>query len=194
MILATSNAHKTAEFQAMLGEHECVRDLSIFPELGEIVEDAESFEGNADIKALAVSALTDEMVIADDSGLCVSALGGAPGIRSARYAGNSASMEENKALLLQNLADVTDRSAYFVCALSVARKGVIIQRFRGECHGYLLREESGVGGFGYDPMFVPEGEKKSFAELPAAVKNEMSHRAHALMAFQKWFRGVRDAG
>lgn len=186
--LATGNSHKAEEIQAMLGDEITVKDLRSLPEVGEIIEDADTFQGNADIKALAVSALTEELVIADDSGLCVEALDGAPGIYSARYAGEGATMTENKARLIKNLDGISNRKASFICVISVARGGEILTRFRGECSGVLLREESGEGGFGYDPLFIPDGYEKTFAELPAEVKNQISHRAHALSAFKEWMR------
>lgn len=186
LLLATGNSHKTEEIQAMLGEAVEVSDLSSFPELGEIIEDAETFQGNADIKALAAAALTDQLVLADDSGLCVPALGGEPGVRSARYAGENATMVENKARLLKNLDGITDRSASFMCVLSVVQGGEVIQHFTGECKGRLLHGETGEGGFGYDPLFVPEGYEKSFAELPGEVKNKLSHRGIALEKFKAW--------
>lgn len=186
LLLATGNSHKTEEIQAMLGDTVQVKDLRAFPEIGEIIEDAETFAGNADIKALAVSALTDELVLADDSGLCVKALGGDPGVRSARYAGENATMVENKARLLKNLDGISDRAASFMCVLSVAQGGEVIQRFTGECKGSLLRAETGEGGFGYDPLFVPDGYEKSFAEIPGEEKNKLSHRGLALEKFKAW--------
>jgi len=109
LLVATANAHKTEEIQKILGPEISVQDLRTLPELGDIVEDAMTFEGNANIKSLTVSELTPDLVLSDDSGLCVEALDGAPGIRSARYAGEDATMEENKALLLQNMKGKSDR-------------------------------------------------------------------------------------
>ncbi len=186
LLLATSNAHKTEEIQKILGDTVQVSDLRSLPEVGEIVEDAETFEGNANIKSTTVSQLSEGLVLSDDSGLAVASLDGAPGIYSARYAGPEASMEENKALLLTNLAGVTDRQAAFVCVLSVARAGEVVATFRGECAGSIIDSELGSGGFGYDPLFIPEGYEKTFAELPAEVKNEISHRAVAMKKFQTW--------
>lgn len=186
IVLATGNSHKTQEIREILGAGFEVLDISDFPEVGEIIEDADTFEGNADLKALAISRLTDSLVIADDSGLCVDALDEAPGIRSARYAGEQATMEQNKTLLLQNLIGESNRSAKFVCVLSVARSGQIVTRFRGECPGSIISEEHGSGGFGYDPLFIPSGYEQTFAQLGAEIKNELSHRGKAMELFQQW--------
>ena len=187
LLIATGNSHKTEEIQAMLGDDVLVSDLKSLAEVGEIIEDADTFEGNADIKSLAVSGLTKELVLADDSGLVVDALNGDPGIRSARYAGENASMEENKALLLSSLEGEVNRQARFVCVLSVAKEGEVIAQFRGECEGRIIEQELGGGGFGYDPLFIPEGYEKTFAELPAETKNTISHRAVAFKKFQEWY-------
>ncbi len=186
LLVATANAHKTEEIQKILGPEISVQDLRTLPEVGDIVEDALTFEGNANIKSVTVSNLTPDLVLSDDSGLCVEALAGAPGIRSARYAGDDATMEENKALLLQNLKGESDRRAAFVCVLSVARKGEVVATFRGECAGKIIDAEQGEGGFGYDPLFIPDGYTETFAELPAEVKNGISHRAVAMQQFQAW--------
>ena len=186
LLIATSNAHKTAEIQSILGSTVQVTDLRSLPDVGEIIEDADSFEGNADIKSTTVSRLTSGLVLADDSGLTVQALDGAPGIYSARYAGAEASMDENKALLLQNLQGITARAASFVCVLSIAQEGKVIARFRGECHGTIIEGEEGEGGFGYDPLFIPDGYDQTFAQLPAETKNAISHRALAMEQFQSW--------
>ena len=189
LLLATGNAHKTEEIQAMLGAQVLVTDLRELPQIGEIIEDAETFEGNADLKALAVSCYTENLVLADDSGLCVKVLDGEPGVRSARYAGESATMEQNKTLLLKNIKSKNvhgSTPAHFVCALSLAQKGKVIARFRGECHGLLTETASGMGGFGYDPLFIPEGYTETFAEITAEEKNRISHRAHALQQFITW--------
>ncbi len=188
LILATGNTHKAEEIQLMLGSEVEVKDLRSFPQITEIIEDADSFEGNADIKALTVSKLTDELIVADDSGLCVQALNGAPGVFSARYAGRNATMVENKARLLKNLDGISDRAAFFICVLSVVRCKKVIKRFRGECHGKIIYEEKGEGGFGYDPLFIPEGYEKTFSELAAEVKNKISHRARALEKFSEWMK------
>jgi len=186
LLIATGNSHKTEEIQKILGDSIIVSDLRSLPEIGEIIEDSDTFEGNANIKSVTVSKLTENFVLSDDSGLCVEALEGAPGIRSARYAGESATMEENKALLLSNLEKKTDRRAKFVCVLSVARKGEAIVTFRGECPGRIIEEEKGNGGFGYDPLFIPDGYDKTFSELPEETKNAISHRAVAMVKFQTW--------
>jgi len=185
LLLATGNSHKAQEFQKILSGI-TIRDLSSLPEVGEIIENADTFEGNANIKSLSVSRLTDEFVLSDDSGLCVEALNGDPGIRSARYAGEEAEMEENKALLLSNLLGVDTRAAKFVCVLSLAKMGEVVATFRGECPGRIISEEKGDGGFGYDPLFIPDGYAETFSELPLEVKNQISHRAVAIQQFKEW--------
>jgi len=188
LLLATGNTHKTQEIQKILGSEVSVLDLRSLPNVGDIIEDSDTFEGNANIKSVTVSQLTSEIVLADDSGLCVDALSGAPGIRSARYAGENATMEQNKKLLLSELSGRENRKAAFVCVLSVAMQGEVITTFRGECVGRIIDDERGAGGFGYDPLFIPEGYDKTFSELPEEVKNQISHRAVAMKQFQRWLK------
>jgi len=188
LLLATGNTHKTQEIQKILGSGVSVLDLRSLPNVSEIIEDSDTFEGNANIKSVTVSQLTSEIVLADDSGLCVDALSGAPGIRSARYAGENATMEQNKELLLSELSGKENRKAAFVCVLSVAKQGEVIATFRGECVGRIIDDERGAGGFGYDPLFIPEGYDKTFSELPEEVKNQISHRAVAMKQFQGWLK------
>jgi len=193
--IATGNPNKVSEIQTMLGSSMKVKDLTGLSGLGEIQEDALTFTGNADIKALAVSQLCQDFVLADDSGLCVNGLNGAPGVRSARYAGEEASMEQNKKLLLENLKGQKGeaREAYFICALSVAYRGEIVARFEGKSHGRIITEECGEEGFGYDPMFVPEGLDRTFAQISAAEKNKISHRARAMQSFCSWLEEQNNA-
>lgn len=189
ILVATKNAHKTGEIQKILGPKFEVSDLTAHPEIISPEETGASFEENAVIKALAASRLFDGMVLADDSGLEVDALAGAPGVRSARYAGENASDADNRQLLLKELAKAgargKQRSARFHCVLVLAQKGKVLGTFDGRVEGVIVNEPKGNGGFGYDPLFVPEGYCETFAELPAGVKNQLSHRGKALEKLQK---------
>ncbi|MGI9113923.1 MAG: RdgB/HAM1 family non-canonical purine NTP pyrophosphatase [Chthoniobacterales bacterium] len=194
LLLATSNSHKSREFAALLGPQFTVRDLSSLPALPRIVESGSTFAENAAIKALAVSRLSrEELVIADDSGLEVDALSGAPGIVSARYAGEQASDSANVEKLLRELRRVNarDASARFVCALAAARGGNIIFSTQTMVAGTIRSAPCGAHGFGYDPIFVPAGLSETFAELPAEVKNRISHRARAARELNAFLKAAR---
>jgi XTP/dITP diphosphohydrolase len=182
LLLATRNAHKTRELRQLLGPEFSVRDLIDQHGVPAIEENGSTFEENARIKALAIcSAFPHELVIADDSGLEVDALGGAPGVLSARYAGEHARDAENVAKLLVELERVSGRGspARFVCAIVAAKDGTVIFTAEGEIAGKVAGPPRGTNGFGYDPMFTPIGSDQTFAQLPAGVKNAISHRAAA---------------
>lgn len=189
ILVATKNAHKTGEIQAVLGPKFEVSDLTAHPEIPAPDETGETFEENAAIKALAASELFDGLVLADDSGLEVDALDGAPGVRSARYAGEKATDADNRELLLRELERVgargKERSARFHCLLVLAQKGKVLGTFDGRVEGVIVNEPKGEGGFGYDPLFVPQGYCETFAQLPAEVKNQLSHRGKALEKLQQ---------
>lgn len=182
LLIATHNAHKTAEIRAMLGVEWEVTDLSAYPEVAPPEETGDTFAANAEIKALAATAVFSGLVLADDSGLEVDALGGAPGVRSARYAGEGAGDAKNRQKLLEALRELPEapRTARFRCVLALARQGLVLRHFNGAVEGTLLAEERGEGGFGYDSLFVPDGYQETFAELPSEVKNQESHRARAM--------------
>ena len=186
LVVATRNTHKTREIQHILGSEVRVRDLGAHPEVSEIHESGTSFEENAKIKALAVSRQVPALVIADDSGLEVEALGGAPGIYSARYAGANATDRDKIDKLLRALARVraieSERRARFRCVVALARNGNLLGIFEGVVEGMIANKPRGTHGFGYDPIFVPEGFDQTFGELPAEVKNRISHRARAIRA------------
>lgn len=186
IVVATRNTHKTREIQYILGPEFKVRDLLAHPEVSEILESGTSFEENAKLKALAASGKVPGLVIADDSGLEVDALGGAPGIYSARYAGGSATDREKIETLLSELARVhakgAGRTARFRCVVALARDGNLLGIFEGTVEGKIGDEMRGNSGFGYDPIFIPEGSTESFGELRAEVKNTMSHRGRAIRA------------
>ena len=186
LLFASRNAHKTREIQQILGPEFEVRDLSAYPKISETVESGESFEENAKLKAIAVSKKMPGLVIADDSGLEVEVLGGAPGIYSARYAGAKATDKENIDRLLEELARIgakrDQRRARFRCVLALGRNGQMLGTFQGIVEGSIVDQPRGLHGFGYDPIFVPSGFEQTFAELLAEVKNRISHRAKAIRA------------
>ena len=186
LVIATRNQHKTREIQHILGAEFRVRDLDAHPQLSEIRESGTSFEENAKLKALAASKHLPTLVIADDSGLEVDALGGAPGIYSARYAGSNATDRDKIDKLLRELARVRAREdgrrARFRCVVALARNGNVLGTFEGHVEGRIATEERGESGFGYDPIFIPEGFEQTFGELPTEVKNAISHRAKAIRA------------
>ena len=188
LIVATRNAHKTREIAKILGPALSVQDLTAHPEIPEIRESGASFEENAKLKAIAVSKKLPGLIIADDSGLEVEALGGAPGIHSARYAGADASDKEKIAKLLAQLAKVDpqglQRHARFCCVLAVAHDGQVLAIFEGVIEGKIAKRSRGLHGFGYDPIFIPVGFEETFAELPEEVKNSISHRAKAIRKLQ----------
>jgi XTP/dITP diphosphohydrolase len=184
LILATRNAHKLHEIERILGPQFVVRGLSPRDEVAEIDESGSSYEENARLKAVAASKRLPGLIIADDSGLEVDVLGGAPGIHSARYAGEDVGSKDKIAKLLSQLAEVDakdeQRRARFHCVLALARGGRILATFEGVVEGKIAERPRGSGGFGYDPIFIPDGFKKTFAELPRDVKNNISHRAKAI--------------
>ena len=184
LLIATKNAHKTAEIRAMLGPEWEITDLNAHPEVPAPEETGATFAENAAIKALAAAQLFPGLVLSDDSGLEVDALGGAPGVLSARYAGPAATDADNRARLLRELAATgargKARSARFRCVMAVAQEGRVLATFDGAVEGIIINEEKGEGGFGYDALFVPEGHCETFAQLPGGVKNTLSHRGRAL--------------
>ena len=188
LIVATRNTHKTREIEQILGSKLTVQDLTAHPEISEIMESGTSFEENAKLKAIAVSERLPGLVVADDSGLEVDPLGGAPGVHSARYAGADASPEKKIARLLDELAKIDAKSdqrhARFRCVLAVARGGRVLATFEGAVEGKIAERPRGSRGFGYDPIFIPDGFEKTFAELPEEVKSNISHRAKAIRKFQ----------
>ncbi|MBR7825414.1 RdgB/HAM1 family non-canonical purine NTP pyrophosphatase [Actinospica sp. MGRD01-02] len=189
VVLATRNAHKIGELRAILADLGVVVDLvgvAEFPGVADVAETELSFAGNALLKAVAVAEATGLPAIADDSGICVDALNGMPGIFSARWAGRHGDDAANLDLLLAQVSDVPDehRGAAFVCAAALAEPGPDGRRIveEGRINGVLLRERHGEGGFGYDPVFRPHGHDVSTAELTAEAKNRISHRRRAFAA------------
>ena len=176
IFVATHNAHKIREIGEILPGFEIVADD---PE--GVEENAPDFLGNAFVKVRAIAARhRGAWCLADDSGLEVAALGGAPGVRSARYAGEPCDTPKNNALLLKNLEGVADRRANFTCAIALVDPDGGEHSAVGRCFGRIAERPSGAEGFGYDPLFVPDGQTRSFAELSADEKNAISHRGRAL--------------
>ncbi len=177
IVAATGNQHKLAEYAQLLADQDIeLKSLNDFPGYTEPEENGSSFEENAGIKAAAASLYTSAPAFADDSGLEVETLDGRPGIHSSRYA---ASDPERIAKLLGELEGKTNRRARFVCVISIAFNGEVIASFEGEVKGTILDAPRGENGFGYDPVFQPDGFDKSFAELSSEEKNRISHRAMA---------------
>lgn len=183
LVLATRNRHKIAEIRAVLDlpgiEWRTPED---YPDIPAPVEDGATFEENAIKKALAWARATGHWALADDSGLEVEALYGEPGVRSSRYAGESATDADNIRKLLIELEGETAREARFRCVLALASPEGDVRTVEGACVGRLLTAPRGSGGFGYDPLFVPYGFEQTFAEMPPDLKNRISHRARALRA------------
>jgi XTP/dITP diphosphohydrolase len=193
ILLATRNKHKTREIQTMLGEGVLVVDATQVEGLPEIEETGVTFEENSKLKAEGISRIIDGLVLADDSGLEVDALGREPGVYSARYAGPGCTDEMNTALVLEKTVGVphADRTARFRCVLAVAEKGKTLAVFDGAVEGILATEVKGSGGFGYDPIFMPLGFDQTFGELSSEIKHTMSHRSRALAQFKEWWEGSK---
>ena len=182
LLVATRNRHKLDEIRQIFAlpglELLAADEVPGLPE--EVVEDAETFEGNALKKARELCAASGLWTLADDSGLEVAALGNAPGVYSARYAGEPCSTPANNAKLLCELKGVADRRARFRCAIALCAPDGREWTVEGRCAGHIIGEERGANGFGYDPLFVPDGYGQTFAELDGGVKNRISHRGIAL--------------
>jgi len=190
LLVATKNSHKTAEIRAILGDAWEITDLTAHPEVPAPEETGATFEENARIKAGAASLVFPGVVLSDDSGLEVDALGGAPGVHSARYAGEQGNDAANRARLKRELAargSPEPWTARFRCAMALAEAGRIVATFEGRVEGRVIGDERGLGGFGYDPLFIPVGHRETFGELPAKVKNGLSHRALALAGAVRTF-------
>ncbi len=184
LVIASTNIHKIREFRSMLKPFPRFDLLSLcdFPQYIPPEETGQTFEENAALKAVHAAKTLHRWVIADDSGLVVPALHGAPGVYSARYAGKDATDLDNRKKLLEEMHHLLeeDRNAYFECCIILASPAGIKKCTRGTCEGTLLAKERGASGFGYDPLFVKHGYSKSFAELEESIKNRISHRRKAL--------------
>jgi XTP/dITP diphosphohydrolase len=180
LILATRNAHKTSEIRAMIGDQFEVLDANAFSDFPEIEETGTTFLENARLKAEGISRCVDGWVLSDDSGLEVEALGGAPGVWSSSYGGEEGNHAKNNARLLADMEGKVDRDARFRCTMVLALGGIAQANFDGTVEGELVTSLHGTGGFGYDPLFIPEGHTQTFAELGDEIKNQLSHRSRAL--------------
>lgn len=186
LMIATRNAHKTGEIREMIGASYELRDVNDFPNLPEVEETGSTFLENATLKAVAISVLVEGMVLSDDSGLEVDALGGRPGVWSSRFGGEEGNHGKNNERLMKEMAGVSERGARFRCVMVLAKKGAVLASFEGSVEGRILAQPGGKQGFGYDPLFAPLGYAQSFAELGAEVKNGMSHRGRALEKVVLW--------
>jgi XTP/dITP diphosphohydrolase len=188
----TTNSGKLREFlhaAAEAGVHEIA--IEALPNIRNIAapeENGNSFEENSALKAVYYSRFVDGLVFADDSGLEIDALGGAPGVRSARFAGEHATDAENNALVLKRLEAVSHRRARFVSVISLAQEGRVLHATRGKVEGEMLREPRGGNGFGYDPLFFCPAVGKTLAEASQDEKFQVSHRGNALRALFEWFK------
>ncbi|WP_433463810.1 RdgB/HAM1 family non-canonical purine NTP pyrophosphatase [Spirillospora sp. CA-128828] len=186
IVLATHNQGKVRELRRILGGLD-IAGLDEFPGAPDVPETELTFEGNALLKARAISAFTGLPAVADDSGLCVDALNGMPGVLSARWSGRFGAGDRDAAnlrLVLDQIADVADgrRGGSFVCAAALVVPGGVEHCVEGRVHGTIIREPRGTGGFGYDPVFVPDGETRTTAEMTAEEKDAISHRGRAFRA------------
>jgi XTP/dITP diphosphohydrolase len=200
LYLASGNAHKAGEFQSLAdatGNPIEIVPATVVGGMPAVVEDAGTFAGNARKKALALRARlpADAWALADDSGLCVDALGGAPGVESAYFAGPQGDSAANLKKLVAAVQGVPEarRGAHFTCVLVVAGPAGEFT-FEGRCTGQLLSEPRGGGGFGYDPLFVPEGYEQSFSELGPGIKNRLSHRGRAWEKLAEWLKTEGSKG
>ncbi len=188
LVIATRNAHKLEEIRAIF-DFSSLEVLSAFdfPDIPDVVEDGDTLEANAIKKADEIAKATGCWALADDSGLEVDALDGAPGVYSARYAGEPCSYPANNEKLLHELTDKENRAARFRTVIALSDPAGSVQTVAGECPGVIIDELRGTNGFGYDPLFVPDGYSETFAELDSEVKNRISHRARALQkAHDAW--------
>ena len=187
MILASNNKKKMLEMQALLSDLgiEIVSQRDAGCDF-EVEETGTTFEENSYLKAAAVTRATGEIAVADDSGLMVDALDGAPGVYSARFTGSHEATDEERYLfLLHKLEGVSERSAKFVCCITCTFPNGDVLRARGECPGHIAAEPCGSGGFGYDPVFIPDGFAETMAELGSEIKNQIAHRGKAIRKFKE---------
>jgi XTP/dITP diphosphohydrolase len=197
LLIATCNKGKLGELRKLLGDIPlAIMDLGDFPSIQFVHETFETFAQNASLKATGYATQAQLLTLADDSGLEVDALGGAPGVLSARYAGDGASDQERTNKLLSELSNVPSeqRSARFVCSVAIANEeGAVVHVSSGVCEGRIAFAPRGAAGFGYDPIFIPRGFDETFAELKAEVKNKISHRGRALSGAHEFLRSLTVA-
>jgi XTP/dITP diphosphohydrolase len=198
LVLGSRNKKKLKEMIELLGDLGLeLTDLTPYPNAPEVAETADTFLGNATLKATQLALALKEWVIGEDSGLVVPALGGAPGVYSARYAGKQGDDVANNAKLLRDMAALKgeERTAYYVSTAVLADpNGTVIAATEGRCHGLIVEEARGDGGFGYDPLFLVREQGQTFGELPATVKQSMSHRARSFMKLRPALIRRQEAG
>ncbi|MEP7038654.1 MAG: XTP/dITP diphosphatase [Acidobacteriota bacterium] len=191
ILIATKNKNKTKELKELLSNTNFVlKDLTEIPNINEVIETGKTFTENAVLKAKSYALQTKKWSLADDSGLEVKALNGAPGVFSARYAGKTATDKDNVEKLLRELKGVVDkqRQAKFVCAVAISNeKGEVKFIAEGVCEGKIAVNPSGSSGFGYDPIFIPDGFEQTFGELSVETKQKISHRARAAAKIIRFF-------
>ncbi len=191
LVLATRNPHKLEEIRALFPFPDLItRSALDYPEIPEVVEDGATLEANAVKKAVTLAVATGAYALADDTGLEVNALGGAPGVRSARYAGEACDYAANNRKLLAALQGAADREAQFRCVIALAWPNGQAQYVEGVCRGTIGVTARGTNGFGYDPLFIPDEGDRTFAEYTAAEKNACSHRGRALRAAAERWGGL----
>lgn len=189
LIIATRNAHKTAEIRSMLKDKWEVRDLSDFPEAPHVDETGTTFLENSTLKAVSASRILPGIVLADDSGLEVDFLNGRPGVYSSSFGGEEGNHEKNNEHMIAELAHAPNPgniTARFLCTMVLAKEGEVLAHFSGSVEGRMRQTLCGTAGFGYDPLFIPEGYEQSFAELGDDIKNTLSHRSRALSKAVSW--------
>lgn len=191
LVIGTRNKHKVQEitdrWRDLARKGWVLEDLSAYPHAPEVEEDRDTFAGNAEKKACETGLALGCWVLAEDSGLVVPSLGGAPGVQSARYAGKHGDDGANNRKLLEELKGKSDRRAYYVCHAVVSDpKGQVVARAEGRCHGEILDALHGEGGFGYDPLFLVPEFHATFGQLPLVVKQAISHRTRALEGLERW--------
>ena len=194
LLLGTRNPGKVKEITSILEDSDwSFSSLQEFENVESPEENGETYADNAIVKARFYAQATGLFALADDSGLEVDALGGAPGVFSARYAGENASDAGRRKLLLSELAEVTERSARFVSVVAIANPdGTVLNISEGICEGTITFDPRGTGGFGYDPLFIPDGYDQTFAELAQALKNRISHRGRALLNTLQFLKSFKS--
>ncbi len=193
VVLATANQDKRCELLRLWDDESWeILTLQDFPDMHNMIEDGETFEANAIKKACEVSLHTGLLALADDSGLKVDALNGAPGVYSARYSGENATYQSNINKLLHRLqgVPVEERTARFVCCMALVRGEDILAVVKGRCEGYILEDSVGTEGFGYDPVFVYPSMNRTFAEMSYQEKNQVSHRGQALKKIESILKDI----
>ncbi|TDM15729.1 XTP/dITP diphosphatase [Macrococcus bovicus] len=191
IVIATGNQGKINDFKHIFPDHNVIGITALLPDF-DVEETGTTFEENAALKAEAASRLLGKTVIADDSGLSVDALDGAPGVYSARYAGPEKDDAANMKLLLKNLQGETERTARFLCVIALSEPGQPTRTFRGEVEGIIAEEERGQHGFGYDPIFYLPDRNKTMAELSSEEKAEISHRRKAIDKLTDYLEGYKS--